>query len=204
MLITISREYGAGGSSVARTVADALGWKLVDNELVEEIAKRAGMTEVEAQQRVERGPTFVERLIRALAASNPALLTPASVQPPEAEDARLKLITEQVVSEAASNHAVLVGRAAGAVIGWREDATHVKLVASLEYRRQVIAERLGISIDEAARAIRDTDGHRAEYHRKWYRRDWSDPHHYHLTINTGLVGLPQAAKMVVELVRRET
>jgi CMP/dCMP kinase len=203
MLITISREYGAGGSSVARAVADALGWRLVDNQLVEEIAKRAGMTEAEAEERVERGPTFVERLIRALAASNPALLTPASVQPPEAEDTRLKLITEQVVSEAASNHAVLVGRAAGAVIGWRADALHVKLVGSLEYRRQVIAERLGVSLAEAARTVRDTDAHRAEYHRKWYRRDWSDPHLYHLTINVGWVGLERAAALVVGLVKQE-
>ena len=41
MLITISREYGAGGSTVARTVAERLGWRLVDNELVEEIGGRA-------------------------------------------------------------------------------------------------------------------------------------------------------------------
>ena len=97
------------------------------------------MTTAEAQERVERGPTFVERLIRALAASNPELLTPASVQPPEAEDARLKEITEQVVAESASNHAVLVGRAAGAVIGRRDDALHVKLVGTLEYRRHAAA-----------------------------------------------------------------
>lgn len=204
MLITISREYGAGGSTVARTVAERLGWRLVDNELVEEIGRRAGMTTAEAQERVERGPTFVERLIRALAASNPELLTPASVQPPEAEDARLKEITEQVVAESASNHAVLVGRAAGAVIGRRDDALHVKLVGTIEYRRQVIAERLGVSVEEAERKIRDVDGHRAEYHRRWYQRDWNDPHHYHLVVNAGWLGLERAAELIVGLVRRET
>jgi len=204
MLITISREYGAGGSYVARTVAERLGWRLVDNELVETIAQRAGMSTSEAQERVERGPTFVERLVRALAASNPELLTPASVQPPEAEDARIQKITEQVVSESASDHAVLVGRAASTVIGRRDDALHVKLVGTQEYRRQVIAERLGVSIDEAARRIRDVDAHRAEYHRKWYNRDWNDAHHYHLVINTGWVGLDRAAELVVSMARRDT
>ena len=203
MLITITREYGAGGSTVARMVAERLGWRLVDNELVEEIGRRAGMTTAEAEERVERGPNFVERLIRALAASNPELLTPASVQPPEAEDARLKQITEQVVSESASNHAVLVGRAAGAVIGRRDDALHIKLVGTIEYRRQIIAERDGVSVEEAERRIRDVDGHRAEYHRRWYRRDWTDPRNYHLVINGGWVGLERAAELIVELVKGE-
>ncbi len=201
MLITISREYGAGGSSVARTIAERLGWKLVDNQIVEEIARRAGMTTAEAQERVERSPTFVERLIRALAASNPELLTPASVQPPDAADAQLKMITEQVVAESASNHAVLVGRAASAVIGRREDALHIKLVASVEYRREVIAKRLGVSLEEAARKVRDVDAHRAEYHRKWYSRDWADAHNYHLVINVGWVGLERAAEVVVRMVK---
>lgn len=204
MLITVSREYGAGGSTVARAVAERLGWRLVDNELVEEIGRRAGMTTAEAQERVERGPNFVERLIRALAASNPALLTPASVQPPEAEDARLKQITEDVVSESATNHAVLVGRAASAVIGRRADAVHVKLVGTMEFRRQAIADRLGIPLDEAERKIRDVDGHRAEYHRRWYQRDWSDPRNYHLVINAGWVGLDRAADLIVGLVQGET
>jgi cytidylate kinase len=201
MLITISREYGAGGSTVARRVAERLGWRLVDNQLVEEIARRAGMTTAEAQERVERGPTFVERLVRALAASNPELLTPASVQPPGAEDARLKQITEDVVSESAGNHAVLVGRAASAVIGRRDDALHIKLVGTIDYRRQVIAERLGVSLDDAERKIRDVDGHRAEYHRRWYQRDWTDARHYHLVINAGWVGLDRAAELIVGLVR---
>ena len=202
MLITISREYGAGGSSVARTIAERLGWKLVDNQIVEEIARRAGMTTAQAQERVERSPTFVERLIRALAASNPELLTPASVQPPDAADAQLKQITEQVVAESASNHAVLVGRAASAVIGRREDALHIKLVAGLEYRRDVIATRLGVSLEEAARTVRDVDAHRAEYHRKWYARDWADAHNYHLVINVGWLGLERAADIVVGMVKR--
>lgn len=204
MLITITREYGAGGSTVARAVAERLGWRLVDNDLVEEIGRRAGMTTAEAQERVERGPTFVERLVRALAASNPELLTPASVQPPEAEDARLKQITEEVVSESAGNHAVLVGRAAGAVIGRRDDALHIKLVGTIQYRRQVIAERLGVSLEEAERQIRDVDAHRAEYHRRWYQRDWSDARNYHLVINAGWVGLDAAAALIVGLVRGET
>ena len=44
MLVTISREYGAGGSSLARLVSERLGWQLVDNQLVDKVAARAGLT----------------------------------------------------------------------------------------------------------------------------------------------------------------
>lgn len=198
MLITISREYGAGGSSVAQLVATELGWRLVDNQLVEEIARRAGVSTEEAELRVERGPTFVERVARAFSASTPETMTPGTVQPPELEDARIKEITEQVVAESAGNHAVLVGRAAVAVIGRREGAFHVKLVASQEYRCGVIAARLGINPAEAERQVRDVDAHRAAYHRRWYQRDWTDPRLYHLVINTGWIGLERAARLIVE------
>lgn len=204
MMITISREYGAGGSTVARMVAERLGWRLVDNEIVEEIARRAGLSVAEAQDKVERGPTFVERVARALATSTPEALAPASVQPPEAEDARIMRITEQVLSDEAGNHAVLVGRAAVSVIGRREGAIHVKLVGTLDYRRQVIADRLGVSIEAAERRIRDVDAHRAEYHRRWYHRDWTDPRLYHVVINTGWVGLNEATELIVGLVQTET
>ncbi|MGH7592678.1 MAG: AAA family ATPase, partial [Gemmatimonadales bacterium] len=192
MLITISREFGAGGSSVAHLVAERLGWRLVDNQLVEEIARRAGMTTAEAAERVERGPTFVERLARALAAATPELLAPADGQLPEAEEARLQRITEQVVAEAAEDHAVLVGRAAVAVIGQRQGALHVKLIAGSDYRAQIVADRLGLPLEAALRKIRDVDAHRVEYHRRYYHRDWTDSRNYHLVINTGWLGLEQA------------
>ncbi|MES2124996.1 MAG: cytidylate kinase-like family protein [Gemmatimonadota bacterium] len=203
MLITISREYGAGGSSVARVVAKALGWEVVDNQLVDEVAARAGITPQEVRDREERGPTFVERVARALTVANPEVIGPGTAELPEAEEARLVRITEQVVADAAVDRAVLVGRAASAVIGRREGALHVKLVGSVEYRAGVLASRLTVSHEEALKRIHDTDAHRARYHRQYYNRDWADPHAYHLTLNTEWLGIPRAAAIVVAAVEEE-
>lgn len=200
MLITVSREYGACGSLVAARVAERLGWRLVDNQLVEEIARRAGLSEQEVLAKEERSPTFVERLARALAAATPELLARKTGEMPEAEEERLVKITEQVVSDAVQDHAVLVGRAATAVVGRREHALHVRVVAPLEYRAQIIADRLGVSLDEAQRRVRDVDAHRARYHRQYYQRDWADPRGYHLVVNTGLLGLDRAATTIVAAV----
>jgi cytidylate kinase len=198
MFITISREYGAGGSVVARMVADTLRWRLVDNQVVEEVARRAGLTTDDVARREERGPSFIERLSRALASATPELLGAEAVQPPEAEESRLVKLTEQVVRDAcADGHVVLVGRAAVALLASREDALHVRVVAEAEHRSLVIMDRLGIEKEEAVRRIKEVDANRARYHRIWYDRDWYDPRNYHLTVNTGLLGLDRSAELVV-------
>ena len=198
MFITISREYGAGGSVVAQLAADLLRWRLVDNQVVEEVARRAGLTPDDVARREERGPSFVERLTRALATATPELLGAESVQPPEAEESRLVKLTEQVVRDAcASGNVVLVGRAAVALLGSREDALHVRVVADPEHRTRVIMERIGVARDEAVRRIKEVDANRARYHRLWYERDWYEPRNYHLTLNTGWLGLERSAELVV-------
>lgn len=197
MLITVSREYGAGGSSVATRVAALLGWRLLDNQVVEEVAARAGMPVQDVAEREERGPSFVERLARALVASTPELLGPEPVAMPEADESRLVRLTEQVVAEATrEGNAVLVGRAAVAVLGRREDALHVRLVASPSYRAGVVARRLGIDLEAAAKEIKDTDADRVRYHRQWYNRDWADPRNYHLTLNTEWLGIDRSAAII--------
>jgi len=202
MFVTISREYGAGGSSVARLVAETLRWRLVDNQVVEAVAELAGMSPADVARREERGPSFIERLSRALALATPELLGPEPLAVPEAVEARLVKLTEQVVTDAsAEGHAVMVGRAAVAVLGRRSDALHVRLVAPADHRARIIAERLSITVDEALKELKTVDANRARYHRQWYDRTWEDARNYHLTLNTGWLGLERTAEVVVAAVR---
>ena len=198
MVITLSRQYGSGGSEVARRVAEALGWQVVDNELVEQVAARAGMSYAEVAERQERAPSFVERLTRTLASASPELFPPAGGTVTDLEESSLVRITESVVSEAARRgRVVLVGRAAPAVIGQRENALHVKLVAPKEFRIRAVCERFGIEPEAAARQMEEMDAMRARYHREYYKRDWADPIHYHMVLNTGLLGLAGATAVIV-------
>jgi cytidylate kinase len=198
MVITISRQYGAGGSDVARRVARALGWSLVDNELVEQVAQRAGIPMAEVAERDERAPGFVERLTRTLAAATPELFPPAEGTVADLDEATLVRITEGVVGEmAAQGRVVLVGRAAPAVLGLQEDALHVKLVASRAFRIHAASQRLGMDPAEVVKIVDDTDAMRARYHREYYNRDWADPLNYHMVLNSGALGLAGAAEVIV-------
>lgn len=203
MIITVSRQFGSGGSEVAERVAKALDWQLVDNELVEQVASRAGMSPEEVARREERAPSFVERLTRTLAAQNPELVPPQGGTVRDIEEKHLVRVTESVVSELARHgRVVFVGRAAPAVIGLQADALHVKLVAARNFRSERIRERFGLSVEEAERQLDAVDGQRARYHKEYYHRSWVDPVNYHLTINTGLLGIEGAANIILDAVRR--
>jgi len=199
MLITISRQYGARGSEVARKVAEALGWRVVDNELIDRIAEQAGVPAAEVAEHEESAPGFIERLARALARSAPELFPSAPEEPPpEPAEARLVRVTERVVADMASEgRIVMVGRAASAVLGRSEDALHVKIVAPLRYRVAEIARRRQVDDKEAERLIKESDGNRARYHEQYYHRQWHDAANYHLVINTEALGLEAATAVVV-------
>src|ERR687891_797325 len=159
MLITISRQYCAGGSEVAERVARALGWRVVDNELVERVAARAGLAPEDVAQREERVSTFIERLASTVVAATPELVVPleAGGTAPSLSEADLVRVTERVVEEvAAEGRVVLVGRAAPAVLARERDAIHVKVVAPRDWRIRVIVQRLGLPLAEAATLTDDT------------------------------------------------
>lgn len=198
MIITVSRQIGAGGAEVARRVADALGWRLVDNELVDQIAARAGLSPAEVRDREETAPGFLERLIRMLTKSTPELLNPPADRVPELEEAHLVKVTESVVADVARDgRVVMVGRAASAVLSRDRDALHVKIVAPRPVRIDAVMARLGIDATAAAAEVERSDANRQRYHQTYYERDWNDAAHYHMVLNTAALGLAETAATIV-------
>ncbi|MGE3616192.1 MAG: AAA family ATPase [Gemmatimonadales bacterium] len=198
MIITVSREMGAGGSEVARRVAEELGWRVVDNELVDRIAARTGMSREEVAGLEEQAPGFLERLIRNLTKSAPEILEAPAEHVPELEEAKLVEITQAVVEEMArEGRIVLVGRAAPAVLSRDTDALHVKIVAPRAFRVAAVAERRGIDLDRAEAEVERSDANRDRYHRRYYDRDWHDASNYHLVLNTAALGIDQTVGCVV-------
>src|SRR5213079_1199605 len=72
-VITITRQYASGGSEVARLVAAELRWDVIDNEFVDEVARRVGLPPDAVAQREERTAGLLERLARTLAAGSPEM-----------------------------------------------------------------------------------------------------------------------------------
>ncbi len=203
MFVTISRQYAAGGSQVADLVARELGWTVVDNAFVEEIAARSGYAPEDVASLEERVPTFMERFAQSSALSFPDFLmsTPEAVVEPE--QLKLARISRDLVEELGrQDRMVFVGRAAAAVLARESAAIHVRLVAPREFRERRAVEHLGVAEKDAARVVEEIDTNRLRYHREYYGRDWRNPVNYHMTLNTELLGFDGAADLVVARARK--
>ena len=198
MIITLSRQFGAGGAEVAKRVADRLQWRVADNEFVERVAARAGLTPDEVAVREERVPNFLERLAWALASASAELAVPTGATMEGLSEPLMVRVTESVVAEIArEGRVVLVGRGAAAILGERERTLHVQVVAPVGIRVERIAGRLGVPLGDAKKLVHESDARRSKYHKEYYGRDWADPVNYHLVINTGYLGLDGTADLIV-------
>lgn len=205
-VITITRQYASGGSDVARRVAAELRWEVIDNEFVDEVARRAGLPADAVAQREERAPGLLERLARTLAAGSPEMfIATGGVPRVEPDEATIVQMTERVIAEAAAHgRIVLVGRGAQAVLAQRPDALHVYVVAAKPWRARFAVERLGVDAAEVDKVVDDTDRQRDQYVRTYYGRHRPDVVNYDMVVNTEKLGIDGAAALVVAEARRRT
>lgn len=201
-VVTVSRMFGAGGAEVAERVATALGWALLDNAVVDAVARRLGVPTSAVTAYEERVPSLVERLTRTLTLASPEL-TPVAVDDP-LDEARVLEVTRLVIEEAvAQGPSVLVGRGAQCLLAERSDAVHVLCHAPTAALIARVAKRQGISRSEAERLVHDTNRQREHYVKRHWRRDWLSPRNYHLCVDTEWLGVDGAAELIVTLARRQ-
>jgi CMP/dCMP kinase len=203
-VITVTRQYASGGSDIARRVAAALGWEVIDNEFVAAVARRAGVPAEEVAQREERAPGLLERVARTLAVGSPEMFLTAATAPPlERDEATIVRMTERVIAEAAAHgRIVLVGRGAQAVLAQQPDALHVYVVASKPWRMQLAVERLGVPPATVEKAVAEIDHRRDQYVRTYYGRARDDVVNYDLVVNAERLGVEGAAALIVAEARR--
>jgi len=199
-VVTVSRQYGAGGMTVAPAIADALGFRFADREIVEQAAAKVGLDPELADHLDERVPALVEKVGLALAAASPEY---GLVAPTPADDRLLADEVRRVLeSMASAGGFVVLGRGGQAALRDRPDAVHLQLVADLEDRAARIVRSQGVDDHEARDACRRVDGERAGYVRRFYGVDIADPLLYDAVLNTTRLGMDGAAAVGTGIARR--
>ncbi len=196
-VLTIAREYGSGGASIARKVAESLGWELLDKALILEIARQARVESDQVRRYDERVDSWLHRVTRR-GLWHGAFDGVAAVAEEDFLDAETVAGLSRPVIEAAYERGkcVIVGRGSQCVLQNRADAFHVFIYAPWRERVARIERRLPAGADAEA-AIRSTDRQRAEYIRLNFGCHWSDPHLYHLLISS-VAGEDAVAAIITE------
>jgi CMP/dCMP kinase len=202
-VITISRMYGSGGSEVAERVSAALGWTLFDNDMVDAIAERSGLTRAEVTRQDERVPSMAERLASVLSLGSPEVMPPVPAGPIESTEERIVAVTRRVILDALQvGPAVFVGRGAQCLLAERADALHVFCYAPRSALRRYAMEKFNLDAARAERLIADQNRQREHYVKRHWNRSWLAHENYHLCVNTAWLGIDGAAEQVLDAARR--
>ncbi|HET9425951.1 MAG TPA: cytidylate kinase-like family protein [Gemmatimonadaceae bacterium] len=200
--VTISRMYGSGGSEIAEKVARMLGWTLYDNEMVDAIAQRSGLTASEVAATEERVPSLVERISGAFTLGTPEAM-PAFVEggattPDEEIVATTKVIIDEAVKK---GPAVFVGRGAQCLLAARSDGLHVFCHAPLPALVDYAVKTLGIPPADAEKKVNEMNRQREQYVKRHWNRKWMSPLNYNLCIDTAWYGMDGAAELIARTAR---
>jgi cytidylate kinase len=194
-VITISREYGSGGSRVAEVLGQRLGWRLIDNALIAEIARSISASPEAVRSHDETVDPWFHRMARALwRGGYEGAVTRTEAEPLDSDG--IARLWNRVIREAAEiGHCVVVGRGGQCLLQGRPDTFHVKVYAPMSLRVRNLEAIEPVGTDLAA-AAHECDRRWAEYIRHYFDQDWMNPHLYHLMLCAS-VGVDRAAHSIL-------
>lgn len=203
-VITVSREYGAGGGEIARRLAARIGWQLVDHALISRVAETLGEDEEDAAQYDERGDGFTSRLFSSLQWISPwGPVAPPPLPYEQQAAKRHQALTKVIMATYDLGNAIIVGRGGQRILAGHRDVLHVRIVAPLEPRVAYVIQREQLSADEAHGRIAQVDHDRHQYLDEVEHADPRDAHLYDLVVNTGVLSLDDAVELIVQALRRK-
>lgn len=181
-VITIEREYGAGGSVVAEELARHFGWQVLDQELTKRIAAEACVD----HKVVEGCDECIDRPLRRLAKvfwrGSYERMLPMSDERVFDADCMVEMATKIITEAGNQGRCVIVGRGAPYILRQRRDAFHVFLYAPRDFKIQRLSHRM--SEKEATDLVDTIDRERAEFIKRYFNKDWPCRALYNMMINT--------------------
>ena len=201
-VVTIGGEYGSRRAEIAKAVAERLGWRLVDNCLIEDIARSAHLDQEVCRHYDEVTDPWFHRLRKALwqgGYEGVATTTEGIV----ADAGAVAAVAHRVIAEAAKEgRCVIVGRGAQCILQGSGDALHVFVYGPREERIEHVL-RSNPAVD--AEALTDQwDRKRAAYIRHHFGHDWTDRHLYDLMISSSIGEEAAVAAVLAALEHQKT
>jgi cytidylate kinase len=183
-VLTVNREFGSGGGRIAQTIAEWLGWKLLDRDIIDAIAYAAHVDTKVVRHYDEHVDSWLRR-INQQAMRSAALAAGIELGEDSVFDAEETVkISRKIIEEAhAEGNCVIVGRGSQCVLQHEPDVYHVFVYAP--YKERIARLRLRLEKDVfPEQRMRQVDEERAKYLQQYFGKHWTNPHLYNLMISS--------------------
>lgn len=190
-IITIGREFGSGGRTIGREVANRLGIHCYDQELIEKMAEESGFTKEYVENESENAAH------RSWAGT--AFSSDLNFGLPSNQD-RLWAIQYRIITELAEKEScVIVGRAADTILDGKADLLKVFIHADFNKRAKRIVEKYGETEVPTEKRLREKDKRRALYYQLYTDKTWGAIENYHIVLDSGTLGIDKCVEIISSL-----
>ena len=188
LIVTVSREFASGGREIAKMLAERLGLKYYDRNLLDAIAAEK-LGDVEKLRKYDEVPrTFLKRTVRGMTSS------------PEENVAQIQFDYITKLADSRKSF-VIVGRCADEVLSEYPGLIKIFVLADEESKLDRICKSREVNRDEAAGIMRRHDRHRRLYHNYYCELKWGDSRGYDICVNSSRLGIEKTADFLEQYIR---
>ena len=193
-IITISRQFGSGGRTVGKMLAERLGVPFYDKELVKQVADETGFDATFIEETGEFSPS---KSIFSFAMSQgvPCMQNGLSMSD------FIFCVQRQVILKLAEQPCVIVGRGADYILRDREDCFNVFIHADMQSRAERIVRLYGESEKKPQQRLADKDKKRKIYYKHYTDREWGDAGNYDMCLNSGKIGIEKCVELILDAIK---
>lgn len=189
-IIAISRQFGSGGRTIGKLLAEQLNIPLYDREIISQVAKESGFAESYVEEKGEYGSSdkaagmFINRSCYS-SASN--------------EDTIWNFQTKFIKEHAEKEPCIIIGRCADYILRNRLDVLRVFIHADMKERIKRISEVYKITDSDPEKLLHQKDKRRAAYYQFYTDIKWGDTKNFHITLDSSAFGIEKCVQILKTL-----
>lgn len=200
-VITISRQYGAGGKTMGEMIAKKLGYAFLDHDLLQKVAEKAKVSKEWVQDMEKEAGGKLLKFINVLISKNQINRILDKNKGYIDEEIYVDTLNHVINRIADEGNAVILGRGSQYILKDCKDAYHVLLIAERADRIRFMEKHYQMSADQASQAVDSEDKRRINLYRKFGKQDYDQPGLYHLTLNMSKISLEKGCELVCDLLK---
>ena len=199
-VITISRQLGSGGAYLGQRLAQSLKFLYLDHEIVHQAAEELKIPVEHLAVRDEKVTSNWQSVLQSFAYSTSWTYAPPSLN--ILNDTDFYNVESDIITKIAKQcSAVIVGRAGHYVLRDNPGCLNIFLHADVKFRQHRVEEVYHVSQEQALKLMNSVDRERARYLKMLTGQDWLDARQYHLSLDTGLLGMEKSEAIILETFR---
>ncbi|BBO91354.1 AAA family ATPase [Desulfosarcina ovata] len=202
-VITVSRQFGAGGITLGKMVADELGYTFADNYVVQRVAKEANVSTHWVESFEKEAGSKLSRFISSMVSQRWLDRVLGDERGYLDEQIYLDYLVLIIAQFADEGNVVILGRGSQYILNDHPDAVHVLLVDEPENRIKFMMDRYEMDRKKAERTVNNEDRRRASLYKRLGKADYEDPRLYDLVLNMSQMTLETARDRVCDLAKQK-